>query len=496
MTPRKPRATPKKILFVTSEAHPLIKTGGLGDVSGALPIALRELKQDVRIILPAYRDAMRRGGPYTIASLVFQPETRPIRLLEGRFPGSDIPVWLVDIPSLFDRPGNPYLGPDGHDWPDNALRFGMFARAVTAIASNQAGLDWHPDVVHCNDWQTGLIPALLSLRSPRPATVFTIHNLAYQGIFPASQFQELGLPPELWGMSGMEFFNQLSFIKGGLQFADMLSTVSPTYAKEIRTPALGCQLDGLLRARADRLVGILNGADYDEWDPEHDPHLPHHYTVDALQGKAASKAALQRELGLQRDTAIPLIGFVGRLVEQKGVDLILAVLGNLLEQPVQVVILGTGNRDFELALSALADDKPQRCHVRIGFSEPLAHRIEAGADLFLMPSRYEPCGLNQIYSLRYGTLPVVRRTGGLADTVTDISAGLDKATGFVFDAASPPDLLTTLQRALTLYSDNPQGWLKVMHNAMTRDFSWRQSAQAYLELYQQALAHAGAIKAP
>ena len=272
MTTKKSRsAKNKKILFVSSEAHPLIKTGGLGDVSGALPLALKELKQDVRLILPAYRDAIRHGGPYTIASLVFQPDIHPIRLLEGRLADSDITVWLVDIPSLFDRPGNPYIGPDGRDWPDNALRYGMFSRAVTAIALNQAGLDWHPDVVHCNDWQTGLIPPLLSSQNPRPATVFTIHNLAYQGLFPAAQFQELGLPSKLWGMHGLEFYDQLSFIKGGLLYADMINTVSPTYAKEICTPELGCSLDGLLRSRADRLVGILNGADYSEWDPRPTP---------------------------------------------------------------------------------------------------------------------------------------------------------------------------------------------------------------------------------
>jgi len=486
----------KKILFVTSEAHPLIKTGGLGDVSGALPLALKELKQDVRLILPAYRDAIRHGGPYTIASLVFQPDIHPIRLLEGRLADSDITVWLVDIPSLFDRPGNPYIGPDGRDWPDNALRYGMFSRAVTAIALNQAGLDWHPDVVHCNDWQTGLIPPLLSLHAPRPATVFTIHNLAYQGLFPAAQFQELGLPPELWGIHGLEFYDQLSFIKGGLLYADMINTVSPTYAKEICTPELGCGLDSLLRSRADRLAGILNGADYGEWDPRHDNHLSHHYSPDALQGKAANKAALQKELGLQRDPQMPLIGFVGRLVAQKGIDLIMAVLGNLLPQEVQFVILGTGDTDFEKALSTLAGHYPRRCHVKIGFSEALAHRIEAAADMFLMPSRYEPCGLNQIYSMRYGTLPIVRRTGGLADTVVDSSAGLESATGFVFDEATAAALSEALQRALNLYRGDPQGWLKLMHNAMGRDYSWRHSASAYLDLYQEALVHREQANSP
>lgn len=488
---RSPKA--KKILFVTSEAHPLIKTGGLGDVSGALPMALKKLRQDIRVILPAYRDAVRHNGPYTIASLVFHPESHPVRLLEGRLPGTDIPVWLVDIPSLFDRPGNPYLGPDGRDWHDNALRFAMFARAVTTIALDQAGLDWRPDVVHCNDWQTGLIPALLSLNEPRPATVFTIHNLAYQGLFPAEYFRQLGLPAALWGMNGLEFYGGLSFIKGGLLYADMLSTVSPTYAKEICTPAYGCGLDGLLRHRADRLAGILNGADYEEWDPARDLHLPHHYDADMLQGKAADKAALQRELGLSPDAGMALIGFVGRLVEQKGVDLLLTVLDNLFDQPVQVVVLGSGDKSFEQTLLALANRHPQRCHVKIGFSEPLAHRIEAAADIFLMPSRYEPCGLNQIYSLRYGTVPIVRRTGGLADTVIDFSAG-PAATGFVFEEASPAALAAALQRALSLYANDPKGWRRLVRSGMGQNFSWQQSAGAYLELYQQAVAHAGREK--
>lgn len=497
MTPKKSRpATTHNILFVTSEAHPLIKTGGLGDVSGALPIALKDLKQDIRIILPAYRDAMSRIGPMKVISLSIAQEPYTVRLLQTYLPNTKIPVWLVDSPPHFDRGGNPYTGPDGHDWPDNAARFAAFARAVTAVALNQAGLDWQPDVIHCNDWQSGLVPALLATVSPRPATVFTIHNLAYQGLFPPEQFQKLGLPASLWGIDGLEFFGQLSFIKGGLRYADMLSTVSPTYAKEICTPEFGCGLDGLLRSRTDRLVGILNGADYGEWDPQHDVYLLHHYHPDALQGKAANKAALQKELGLRRDPGVPLIGFVGRLVAQKGVDLLLAVLGNLLLQETQLVILGSGDRDFEKALTTLAAHYPRRCHVRIGFNEQLAHRIEAAADMFLMPSRYEPCGLNQIYSMRYGTLPIVRRTGGLADTVADISAGLDTATGFVFDEPSAAALSGAVRRALTLYGDNPRAWLQLMHNAMGRDYSWRQSALAYLDLYRQALVHRRAANSP
>lgn len=481
-----------KILFIASEAHPLIKTGGLGDVAGALPTALHALGQDVRLILPAYREAMQRAHDLKVASLVLQDDPYPVRLLEGTLPGSSVPVWLVDSPRHFDRAGNPYVGPDGRDWPDNAERFTVFARAAVAVALDQAGLNWQPDIVHGNDWQSGLVPALLSMRTPRPATVFTIHNLAYQGLFPETEYRRLGLPPELWSADGVEFYGQASFIKGGLVFADMLSTVSPTYAKEICTPEFGCNLDGLLRERADRLQGILNGADYSEWDPSHDPYLAHHYSADALQGKQANKTALQRELGLPCDGEIPLIGMVGRLVEQKGVDLLLAALPELLQEEVQVVILGTGDKVLEQSLIALSRQYPQRCYVRIGFSEPLAHRIEAGADIFLMPSRYEPCGLNQIYSLRYGTAPVVRRTGGLADTIIDFGAGLDKATGFVFEDTNPRALLATVQRALQVYRNEPDAWQQLMRNAMSQDYSWPRSGKDYVALYQQALLHASA----
>lgn len=479
-----------KILFIASEAHPLIKTGGLGDVAGALPVALHAIGQDVRLLLPAYREAMRRVGDLKVASLLLQDDPYPVRILSGTLPGSRVPVWLIDSLRHFDRAGNPYIGPDGHDWPDNAERFAVFAQSAVAIALNRAGLNWQPDIAHCNDWQSGLMPALLSLHVPRPATVFTVHNLAYQGLFPQSEYWRLGLPAELWSIHGLEFYGQVSYIKGGLAYADMLSTVSSTYAKEICTPAFGCRLDGLLRERADRLQGILNGADYSEWDPRRDPHLAHHYDAQATQDKAKNKLELQRELGLPRESDVPLIGFIGRLVEQKGVDLVLEILPELLQEPVQVVILGSGGKTFEQALNTFAAHYPQRCYVRVGFSEPLAHRIEAGADLFLMPSRYEPCGLNQLYSLRYGTPPIVRRTGGLADTVVDISEGIDQATGFVFDEATPRALIDTVHRALQIYRDQPANWRRIVQNGMDRDYSWQQSAKAYLALYQQALSFA------
>jgi starch synthase len=478
------------ILFASSEAHPLIKTGGLADVSGALPKAVHDLKQDVRLILPAYQDLLPRAGTLReVASLTTAGSAAPVRVLEGRLPDTAIPVYLIDAPQYFDRPGNPYTGPDGRDWPDNAQRFARFARAIVEIAQDRAGLDWRPDVVHCNDWQTGLVPALLTLETPRPATVFTVHNLAYQGLFDRATFQTLELPSAWWSMYALEFHNQLAFIKGGLVFADVLTTVSPTYAEEIRTPAYGCGLDGLLAQRAADLKGILNGADYALWDPAADPLLEHHFSRRAIKGKAANKRELQALFGLPADPKRPLFAHVGRLVEQKGVDLVLDILPELLERPVQLVVLGSGDARLEAALRRAQAAHPDCLGVRIGYDEPLAHRIEAGADVFLMPSRFEPCGLNQIYSLRYGTLPLVRRTGGLADTVVDVShANLDSgaATGFVFNSPTPAALLATVDRALSLYAQRT-AWMRVVKTAMAQDFSWTRSAKRYLDLYQSLI---------
>ncbi|MDX1250647.1 MAG: glycogen synthase GlgA [Gammaproteobacteria bacterium] len=478
----------QKILFAASEAYPLMKTGGLGDVAGSLPIALKALRQDVRLIMPAYRDVLARAGTLVMVNPGLAGFSAPVRLLEGKLPGSQVKLWLVDAPALFDRPGNPYLGPGGKDWPDNAQRFALFARAVAAVARDEAGLDWRPDIVHCNDWQCGLIPALLSLDEQRPATVFTIHNLAYQGLFPPATFAELGLPPALWSPDGLEFYGRLSFIKGGLMYADMLSTVSPSYAQEIRTPEYGCGLEGLLNHRADRLTGILNGVDYREWDPRRDPLIAEPYTARDLSGKAANKAALQTRLGLPLEPQVPLIGLVSRLVEQKGMDLVVGILPALLAQPVQVAMLGSGEKRFETVFSDAMATHPRQFAVQIGFDESLAHLIESGADMFLMPSRFEPCGLNQIYSLRYGTVPIVRRTGGLADTVVDAapdSLADGAATGITFEDATPQSLLAALQRAMALYRQ-PALWQQMIRAGMRQNFSWQRSAKEYLALYQRA----------
>ncbi len=477
-----------KILFAASECHPLVKTGGLGDVAGSLPPALRNLHLDVRVVIPAYRDVLRKVSDFTTAAELSLPGAGAVvRVLQGTLADSEVPIYLVDSPVHYDRPGGPYGGPDGRDWPDNAARFALFGRAITAMGLGRAGLDWRPDLVHCNDWQSALAPALLAREPDRPATVFTIHNLAYQGLFERSSFDALGLPGNLWQMNAMEFYGRFSFIKGGLVFADRLTTVSPTYAREICTPEFGYGLENLLLSRATELVGILNGADYSVWSPAHDPYLDHHYNARALRGKSATKAALLSRLGFRETSEVPLVGHVGRLVEQKGVDLLVDALPDLLRLDAQFVVLGTGERRLEQALRAAAGRSGARLQVQIGYSEELAHWIEAGADIFLMPSRFEPCGLNQIYSQHYGTVPVVRRTGGLADTVvdaTDENLLEGTATGVMFDAPTSAALAASLRRALALYHE-PRTWRSLMQAGMRQDFSWKRSATQYVALYRQ-----------
>ncbi len=482
-----------KILFAASEAQPLIKTGGLADVAGSLPLTLHRLNHDIRLILPAYPEVVERAIPLKeVATLYLAGHSEPVRLLSGTFCGH-LPLYLVDAPELFGRPGNPYVGPDGHDWPDNAQRFALFCRAVAAVALNQAEQHWQPDIIHCNDWQTGLVPPLLHHEGNRPATLFTIHNLAYQGLFDQTLFQRLQLPAALWSHEGLEFHGKLSFIKGGLAFADRLNTVSPTYADEICTPAFGYGLEGLLRHRRDRLSGILNGIDYHQWNPASDPHIHQHFDHNSFALKLHNKQHLQQEMGLPQNEKAFLLGYVGRLVEQKGIDLVLELLPRLARiENLQLVILGSGLPHFEEALSDAAERYLGNIAIHIGYNEPLAHRIEAGSDCFLMPSRFEPCGLNQLYSLRYGTVPIVRRTGGLADTVVDVTPQslLDgSATGFVFDAPTAPALWEAIERAIEFYHRPSSWWHKLAVTGMQQDFSWPSSAARYLELYREAILH-------
>ncbi|WP_367026663.1 glycogen synthase GlgA [Methylococcus sp. ANG] len=477
-----------KVLFVSSEVFPLMKTGGLADVSGSLPAALSALGHDVRILMPAYPEAV--AAAETSAELSLRQAGSHLTLLSTRLPGTAVPLLLLDAPASFGRLGNPYLAPNGAPWPDNAERFALLARVAVDLTQDRLGLGWKPDVVHCNDWQTGLIPPLLSDEPNRPAVVFTVHNLAYQGLFPHDTFQRLALPPRLWRMEALEFYGQLSFIKGGLVFADRINTVSPSYAEEIQTPEFGCGLDGLLRSRRSCLSGILNGIDDVAWNPATDPYLPATYGPDTLERKRANRTALRQRFGMPDDPDVAVMGLVGRMVEQKGIDLLIDILDDLLHLPIQLVVLGNGNKEFECSFERAAAACPERIAATIGYDEPLAHLIEAGAEIFLMPSRFEPCGLNQLYSQRYGTVPIVRKVGGLADTVEDatperIAAG--QASGIVFEPAKPAFLLEAVYRALALYRE-PEVWRTICKCGMGKDFSWRKSASQYVELYREALA--------
>lgn len=474
-----------RVLFAAAEASPLVKTGGLGDVCGSLPVALRRRGVDARLLLPAYPQAVARvEGPLVTVATLELPQAGTTRILEGRLPGSEVPAYLVDPGGLFRREGNPYQGPDGRDWPDNAQRFTALARTAVAVALGRAGLGWTPDLVHAHDWHTGLVPALLAREARRPATVFTVHNLAHQGLFPLSALAELDLPSGWNSMHALEFHGQLSFIKGGLVFADRVTTVSPTYAREVQTPALGCGLDGLFRHRADRVVGVLNGAD-EAWDPGR-ASVPFPYSADDLQRKGRNRAPLRREVGLADKPGAAVIAFLGRLVEQKGVDLLVAALSELVRRGAQVVVHGAGEAHLAAALEAASAAHPGRVAVRLGYEEAFAHRLLAGADLLVMPSRFEPCGLVQLYAMRYGTLPIVHRTGGLADTVVDVeerSVRAGTATGFVFGAPTTYDLLRAVDRALDCRARWPDVARAVAATGMKRDLGWGPGAARYVELY-------------
>ena len=494
LTPGEPgsnKAPMLKILFVSSEVQPFIKTGGLADVSASLPHALAELGHDVRILMPGYADALDRTDPAPAVEGWTDPVAGAATLLrQSRLPESAVPVWLLDAPGFSDRPGNPYLDELGDPHPDNADRFDLLARAAAAVAGDGAGLDWRPDIVHCNDWQTGLVPVRMLLHRAPGATVYTIHNLSYQGLFPPEAFTRLGLPSWLWHYQALEFHGMLSFMKGGVAFADRLTTVSPTYAREIRTPEHGWGLNGLFSDREADLAGILNGIDLETWDPASDPHLPAHFSPEDLRGKATVKQQLQAELGLEAAPDRPLLAAITRLADQKGIDLLLGAAKDLLaHHGIQLAVLGSGDRAYETALRKLESLFPGRAAVRIGFDEALAHRIEAGADMFLMPSRFEPCGLNQLYSLRYGTVPVVRAVGGLADSVSDatverLAAGT--ATGVTFSGETPAALTEAVTRALQLFAD-PETWRGLQRAGMRQDFSWEKSAAAYVDQYRAAL---------
>ncbi|QDT08640.1 glycogen synthase GlgA [Planctomycetes bacterium K23_9] len=494
------------IVYLTSEAVPFAKTGGLADVCGTLPAKIAALGHQAVVIMPAFASIRNCGVPIESTDISFaipmsDKQLVGARLLKAVLPDSEVPVWLIDQPKYFDRLGL-YGSADG-DYPDNAQRFAFFCRAAMQAITR---MGWTVDIVHCNDWQSGLVPALMNNARKREdglrqfpwvrhaKSVITVHNLAYQGVFPKEEYRWTGEDWIHFNANQYEYYDQVNYLKTALITADMISTVSPKYAEEICTPHHGCGLDQVLLARKGRVSGIINGIDTDVWSPAKDPHLAENYDRSNWQsGKAANKHALQKHFGLAVDPNLPMIGLVGRLAEQKGWDLILPVLEQHLveDRPIQWVVLGSGGVHFEEALQTLADRYPDRFGLHVGFSDTLAHRIEAGSDLFVMPSHYEPCGLNQLYSLRYGTIPVVTPTGGLANTVIDCTTeNLENqsATGFLLKSPSAAGLDEAIGKALQLRYHDWEKWKQIVETAMSQDWSWRKSACQYVELYERTLA--------
>jgi len=487
---------PLRALHVAAEVFPLVKTGGLADVMAALPPALARAGADVRLLLPglpSIADAVLHQRTVCEIGPVFGAARVTLRC--GQLPFSHMPAYVIDAPYLYRRGGGPYQDARGQEWPDNLQRFALLGWAAAHIAAGELDAGWSPDIVHAHDWHAAAACAYIAAHpSTAAATVFTVHNLAYQGLFAQEDFALLGLPSHYTTPTGIEFHGQLSLMKAGLQFAHRVTTVSPSYAREIATPEFGCGLDGVVRSRAGDLSGILNGVDREVWNPARDAALPARYDAADLSGKLQCKRALQAEAGLAVDGAAPLFGIVSRLTEQKGVDLVLGALPALLHAGGQLLVQGSGDAALEAALRDAALAYPGRVAVRIGYDEAFAHRVVAGADVIMVPSRFEPCGLTQLYGLRYGTLPLVRRVGGLADTVVD-AADADRATGFAFDAATPAALEHAVARATALFGD-PMQWRALMLRAMALDFSWDAAAAAYLALYAAIVAErtAGATR--
>jgi starch synthase len=476
-----------QIVFATSELVPYVKTGGLADVSSALPKALARLGHKVTVFVPRYGTIPFPPGEFLGSVHVPVDEVNRSAGYYGVENASGVKVIFVEHPSFFDRPH--IYGVGNRDDEDNRLRFAFFSRAVLEYFRSRGE---RPHVFHAHDWQTGLLPVYLKAfywNDPaihRVPTVFTIHNLLYQGLFPTDTVSILKLPGHLATAEGLEFHGQVSYLKGGILFSELLNTVSPRYAREIQGPEMGYGFDGILRGRSGDLAGILNGVDYDEWDPRHDPHIAQKYSPEDLSGKAACKADLLRSFGLPEYPDLPVVGITSRLVHQKGFDIVVRAWYDLLHRPLRMVVLGTGEPDVLDGFRALAERAPDRFAVRFAYDSVLAHKIEAGADMFLMPSRFEPCGLTQMYSLRYGTVPVVRATGGLADTVEPFDRGRGTGTGFLFDQADGTGLIWALDQALGAFGDRP-AWERLMRNGMSRDFSWERSARGYVELYRLAM---------
>lgn len=480
----RPPARPLRALFVASEYFPLAKTGGLADVVGALPEALTRLGAEARVIIPGYPSALEQLHRDR-QCMKLEVLGRRVQIIKTRLPGSSVQIYLVCNAELFERPGSPYVDPRGQDWADNALRFAVFNHAAARLATGRTGSSWRPDVVHCHDWQAGLTPLLIRFsREPRPATLFTIHNAAFAGRFSFDTVRPLQIPEAAKGIDGAEFYGDFSFLKAGIFYADKLTTVSPTYARELCTAEYGCGFDGLLRARAGDLVGILNGIDAELWNPAKDPYLVRNYSRTDCGGKQACKADLQEEFGLQADPDAPLAIFASRITAQKMADVVLTELSSTLQSKpaLQFALLGRGDIVLENGFRELAQAFPGRASARLDYSESLAHRLQAGGDILLHGSRFEPCGLVQMYAMRYGTVPLVRNVGGLADSVTDADArGL--ANGFVFEEATGEAMFSTLNRCVDTFAADRGRWRELQRVGMTQDFSWSSSAKKYLRLY-------------
>ena len=481
-----------RILFISPEAVPFAKTGGLADVSGSLPAALKKLGMDIRMALPFY--GIVKNGNFHIQPLIDDLEI-PLgagklisRVMETKSE-EEVPVYLIEREDLYDRPN--LYGSAGGDYYDNLERFTYFSYGALRIAET---LDFKPDIIHCHDWQTGLIPALLKgpFRSSSSftdtSTVFTIHNIGYQGLFSADRLPTTGLPPEeFFHIEGIEYWGNISLLKAGIVYADAVTTVSEKYAEEIQTPEFGMGMEGILSKRRISLFGILNGIDYRLWDPASDPHISMNYDSKKMEGKQSCKENLFQEMSL--DPAFmkrPLLGVVSRLDAQKGLDLLMSIMEDILRLEVNLIVLGSGDKGIQQEILNMKKRAPGRIGLYIGFNEPLAHRIIAGADIFLIPSRYEPCGLTQMYALKYGTVPVVRATGGLEDTITAFSPDRGEGNGFKFDIYEPTALLGAIRQAVETFQ-NPKSWNQIMANGMKADFSWNRSAGRYMELYRSII---------
>ncbi len=479
-----------RVLFATSEVFPLIKTGGLADVSGSLPTALQNLGVDIRILMPGYPAVLNKlTNLQAIATFDNLPVIHNAALMMGTIAETQVKVMVIKSAHLYEREGGPYADANGLEWLDNPVRFGILSKVAAILSGpNSPITDWQPDIVHCNDWQTGLTPAYMKLVEHSQAkSIISLHNMAFQGCYAPGWLSTLALPSTNFTIEGFEYHGQLSFLKAGIFYANAVTTVSPSYAKEIQTAAFGFGLEGLLSKRGNEIKGILNGIETDEWNPEADPHLIKNYSATTLAGKKLVKAALQEKLGLHIDASAPLLGVVSRLTHQKGLDMLVPVLQELVDTGCQLALLGSGESALENAFRALAVSNPTKVNVTIGYNEPLSHQIMAGCDMFIMPSRFEPCGLNQLYGLAYGTPPIVNATGGLADSVVDTNIITFKnktANGFVMSEASPTSLLSCIKQALNVFNNDANAWKQIQKNGMTQNLSWDKSALEYLAVYQ------------